>query len=434
MTAPTTLASPAPTTRRVVAASLIGTTIESYDLFIYGTAAVLIFPKVFFTNFDPVTGTVFSFLTFAASFVARPLGAIVLGHFGDRVGRKRLLVFSLFLMGSATFLIALLPGYDVIGPAAPILLVFLRICQGVGFGGEWGGAIIMVTEHAQPTRRALFSSVPQMGSPLGLIAANGLFLGLVAVLPAEAFDSWGWRIPFAVSIVLVVLGLYMRRRVDETPQFAALAARREQERLPFGKVLRRPLGFLLIAGSTIFMFGSYYLVTTFMLNYLGAGPGVPRTTALGCVLVASAVEAIAIPAFGALAGRIRGGLLMLAAVVLVAAWAFPMVLLANSGQPVLIAIGFSVFMIFHSMIYGPLGAVFPTLFETKFRYTGLGMGLNFGSLLGGGFAPLIATGLSGGAAVATFFIVLCAISAGFVIGVAVRTRAMNAAAIALPGE
>lgn len=420
-------------TRRVVGASVIGTTIETYDLFIYGTAAALVFPTVFFSSMDPVTATVFSFLTFAASFLARPVGAIVLGHFGDRIGRKKLLVFSLLLMGIATFLIALLPGYDAIGPLAPILLVLLRICQGIGFGGEWGGAIIMVTEHASPTRRALFASLPQVGSPVGFILANAAFLTLIAVLPEDAFMSWGWRIPFALSILLVLVGIYLRRRVDETPQFAELARRNERARLPFAKILRRPLGFILVAGSTIFMFGTYYLVSTYMLNFLTTQVEVERTTALTCLLIASFVQAIAIPVFGAFSARTGAGILMLASVILVALWSYPVILLSSTGSPVLITVAFSVYMIFHSMIYGPMGAAFPALFTTESRYTGLGMGLNFGSLIGGGFAPLIAAQLAAGPGIALFMVGLCVISVGFVIGVQVKMR-RSGGALLLPGE
>ena len=421
-------------TRRVVAASMVGTVIETYDLYIYGTAAALVFSTVFFPDMDPATALIFSFLTFAASFVARPVGAIVLGHFGDRIGRKAILILSLLIMGIGTFLIAFLPGFETIGPAAPIILIVLRICQGIGFGGEWGGAITMVTEHAPPGRRAFFASLPQLGSPIGFILANAIFLALIAAMPNEAFMSWGWRIPFFLSILLVALGFYIRKRVDETPQFKEMVAKKEQVRMPFFEVLRRPSGFILVTGSTIFMFGTFYLVATFMLSYLTNSVGLDRDTALLTVLIASVFQLISIPTFGALAAKVGGTRLMIAAAVGVAIWAFPLLALIDTGNFVLVTVAFSVFMILHSMIYGPMGAIFPALFHTSSRYTGLSMGLNFGSLIGGGFAPLIAVQLPNGHSVAVFLFVLALVSLGFIIGVFYKMRNNDRGFAALSGD
>lgn len=408
--------------RRVVSASVIGTTIETYDLFIYGTAAALVFPTVFFSNMDPATALVFSFLTFAASFLARPVGAIVLGHFGDRIGRKKLLIFSLLLMGFATFAIALLPGFDVIGPWAPLILVFLRILQGVGFGGEWAGAITMVNEFASPAKRALFSSLPQVGSPLGLISANLVFLVVVAVLPEEAFLAWGWRIPFVLSLALVFLGFYLRRQIDETPKFKEVEQAGERARVPFFEVLKRPLGFILVAGSSASLFGTYYIVTTYMLSALTGELGVERSVALTCLLVAAGVQAISIPFFGWLSARFNPAILMIGSVVFIAAWAFPLVALTASATPVLIGLGFVVYMICQTMMYGPMGSVYPELFDTRIRYTGLGMGLNIGGLLGGGLAPLVAAQIGFGPGLAVLMIGLCAFSLLFAVGVLIVLR------------
>lgn len=420
----TTTAESAPpsrkTVRRVVSASVIGTTIETYDLFIYGTAAALVFPTVFFSDMDPTTALIFSFLTFAASFLARPIGAIVLGHYGDLIGRKKVLIFSLLLMGVATFLIAFLPGYDVWGPAAPIILVVLRICQGVGFGGEWSGAITMVNEYASPSKRALFSSFPQVGSPLGLITANLMFLIITAVVPDDAFLEWGWRIPFLFSIVLVILGFWLRRQIDETPQFKKIEQQGRTADAPLLEVLKRPMGFILVAASSTSLFGTYYIVTTYMLSALTNQLDVPRAVALTCLLIAAGFQALTIPVFGWLAGRVRPGILMISSVVGIALWAVPLVLLTGSGTPALIGVGFAVYMILQTMFYGPMGSAFPALFDTRFRYTGLGMGLNIGGLLGGGIAPLIAAGIPFGTGIAVLMIVLCAFSFPFTVGVLVR--------------
>jgi len=409
------------TIRRVIGASVIGNTVETYDLFIYGTAAALVFPTVFFSNLDGPTAVLLSFLTFAASFVARPLGALVLGHFGDRIGRKRLLVFSLLLMGIATFAIALLPSYDAIGPAAPIILVFLRVCQGFGYGGEWSGAITMVSEYAPANRRPLYASFPQLGTPLGLVAANLAFIVVSTALPSEAFLEWGWRIPFVLSLLLVGVGFYLRRRVDESPAFKTMSKQGETARVPVLDMLRHPMGFILVAGSTIGAFGTYYVITTFLLNYV-TGQGVERSIALACVLLAAVIQGLGVLGWGALAGKVNPVLLLGASTVLIALWAFPLVALTATLTPLLIGLAFCVFMAFQSMFYGPMAGVFHGLFPTRYRYTGLGMGLNIGGLLGGGIAPLIAVQIPFGTGTAVMIVVFAAISLLFVVGIAARRR------------
>ncbi|MCS5721695.1 MHS family MFS transporter [Herbiconiux sp. CPCC 203407] len=413
------------TIRRVVGASVIGNTIETYDLFIYGTAAALVFPTVFFSNLDGTAAVLFSFLTFGASFLARPLGAIILGHFGDRIGRKKLLVFSLLLMGIATFAIALLPGYDAWGPAAPIILVLLRICQGFGYGGEWSGAITMVSEYAPANKRSLFTSFPQVGTPLGLIAANLIFIIMSAVLPNDQFLSWGWRVPFLLSIVLVGVGFYLRRRVDETPQFKELEKKGDKSKAPLLDVLRHPSGLLLVTGSTIAAFGIYYVVTTYLLSYVTGTEGIDRSIALTCLLVAAAVQGLGVLGWGWLSGKVNPTKLLLVSVIFMGLWAFPLVWLTATAVPLLIGVAFVGFMAIQSMFYGPMGGVFHGLFDTRYRYTGLGMGLNLGGLLGGGIAPLIAVTIPFGPGIAVMVIVMAVISLLFVIGIMVRWRALH---------
>lgn len=379
---------------KVAFASFIGTAIEFYDFYIYGTAAALVLGGVFFPEFSDAAGTLAAFATFAVAFFARPLGAVVFGHYGDRVGRKAILIFSLLVMGVSTFLIGLLPGFAAIGIAAPILLVLLRFLQGLGLGGEWGGAVLLVTEHAPQNRRGFYSSFPQMGPAVGFLLSSGLFLVLTLTLSGAQFDSWGWRVPFLLSAVLVVIGLYVRATIAETPVFKRAMESGERARVPVLEMARTyPAVLVLTSGGMILAYVLFYVVTTFSLAYGTTELGVPRTTMLYCTMIAIALMGVSIPFFAALSDRIGRRRLCMGAAALAVLWAFPLFWLLETRNPVLIALSFSVCMVIFAMLYGPMGAFLPELYGTRLRYTGASVSYNLGGVLGGALAPIIATQL-----------------------------------------
>ncbi|MFJ8942562.1 MFS transporter [Streptomyces sp. NPDC102395] len=404
MASGTTAPPPPANLKRIVTASLIGTTIEWYDFFLYGSAAALVFNKLFFPDSDPLVGTLLSFLTYAVGFAARPLGALVFGHFGDRLGRKKLLVLSLLLMGGATFAIGLLPTHASVGSAAPVLLTLLRLVQGFALGGEWGGAVLLVSEHGDARRRGFWASWPQTGAPAGQLLATGVLSLLTAVLSDAAFVSWGWRIPFLLSGVLVIVGLWIRLSVDESPVFrqalAQAAARKatqaaaDAEKLPLVSVLRHHWRDVLVAmGARMAENISYYVVTAFILVYATTSAGVSKQTALNAVLIASAVHFAVIPAWGALSDRIGRRPVYLVGAVGVGLWMFPFFTLVDTGRFGSLVLAVTVGLVLHGAMYAPQAAFFSEMFATRMRYSGASIGAQFASVAAGAPAPLIATAL-----------------------------------------
>jgi MFS family permease len=322
----------APSRSRIAVASFIGTAIEFYDFYIYGTAAALVFNKLFFPSFSATAGTLAALATFAVGFIARPVGAILFGHFGDRLGRKRMLIAALLVMGLSTVAIGLVPSYATIGVAAPIALVVLRFAQGIGLGGEWGGAVLLATEYAPAGKRGLYSAFPQLGPAVGFVLGNALFLILNATMSNETFAAWGWRVPFLASAVLLAVGYYIRMRIAETPVFQAAVEARERARVPFVELLRRQPGVLVLATlSFILAHTIFYTVTTFCLSYGTATLKIPRSTMLVGAIVAAAVMGVATLASAQLSDRLGRRRLCMGAAVLAAVWAFPLFALLQTG-------------------------------------------------------------------------------------------------------
>ncbi|WP_405740301.1 MFS transporter [Streptomyces sp. NBC_01525] len=380
--------------RRVAVASFIGTAIEFYDFYIYGTAAALVLNEAFFPGLDPANATLASFSTYAVAFAARPLGSLIFGHFGDRVGRKSVLVASLLMMGLSTACVGLLPGYGTLGIWAPLLLVLLRFVQGIGLGGEWGGAALLAVEHAPKRRRGLYAAFPQLGPSVGFFAATGVFWLLSAVLDDAAFRSWGWRVPFLLSFLLVGVGLFVRLKISETPVFAKVRAAQEAGRVPALDVFRRhPKELLLGAGGMIIAYGLFYTATTYCLAYTTGTLGISRNTMLGlsliaCLFLAAGTWLAATRSDGS--GRRK---LVLAGTGLAVVWGLVLFPLLDTGQPVLIALGIGGALFCMGVVYGPMGAYLPELFGATVRYSGASLAYNLGGVLGGAVAPLVATRL-----------------------------------------
>lgn len=379
---------------KVAFASFIGTAIEFYDFYIYGTAAALVLGGIFFPEFSAAAGTLAAFATFAVAFVARPVGSVLFGHFGDRVGRKAMLILSLLLMGTATVLIGLLPGYAAIGLAAPVLLVVLRFLQGLGLGGEWGGAVLMATEYAPEGKRGLYSAFPQLGAPVGFLMSSGFFLILSLSLSEAQFAAWGWRLPFLFSVVLVGVGLYVRSTIAETPVFREAMERQERARVPAWEMIRGyPLALLLSTGAMTLAHTLFYTTTTFSLSYGTETLDLSQSTLLYCTMIAVAVMGAGVPIFASLSDRVGRRRMCLLGAGLAVLWAFPLFWLLNTGNTLLIALAFSVNMTAFAMLYAPMGAFLPELYGTRMRYTGASVSYNLSGIVGGGLTPLIAASL-----------------------------------------
>ncbi|MFG3108056.1 MFS transporter [Streptomyces tendae] len=431
MSSPAT-APPAPNNlKRIVAASLIGTTIEWYDFFLYGSAAALVFNELFFPDSDPLVGTLLSFLTYAVGFAARPVGALVFGHYGDRLGRKKLLVLSLLMMGGATFAIGLLPTHATVGTAAPVLLTVLRLVQGFALGGEWGGAVLLVSEHGDARRRGFWASWPQTGAPAGQLLATGVLSLLTAVLSDAAFNSWGWRIPFLLSGALVMVGLWIRLSVDESPVFKQALAQAESrkakaEPLPLVAVVRYHWRDVLIAmGARMAENISYYVITAFILVYATSAADVSKQTALNAVLIASAVHFAVIPAWGTLSDRIGRRPVYLLGAAGVGLWMFPFFMLIDSGDFGSMLLAVTVGLVLHGAMYAPQAAFFSEMFATRMRYSGASIGAQFASVAAGAPAPLIATALLSeydSSTPISLYVIASVVLTLFAVGVARETR------------
>ena len=380
--------------RTVVGASLIGTTIEWFDFFIYGVASALVFNRLFFPSFEPLTGTLLAFSTYALGFLARPLGGVIFGHFGDRIGRKTLLMISLLVMGLSTTAIGLLPTYDQIGVWAPVLLIALRLLQGFAGGGEWGGAVLIVAEVAPARTRGFWTSWPQVGAPAGNLLAAGVFAASSALLPEDDFQAWGWRIPFLMSIVLVAVGWWLRRAVAESAVFVQEAAKEGLVRFPAVEVIRRKWRALLTGGGL--RFGEnicYYVVATFSITYLTEIRGGDRSLVLNAVLIGSALECLSMPFFAALSDRVGRRWVYGAGAVCVAGW-FPIFFgLLDVGNAWSVGLAVTVAMIAHGAMYAPQGAMITELFPTRLRYSGASIAYQATSIFAGSLAPIIALSL-----------------------------------------
>ncbi|WP_433219790.1 MFS transporter [Dactylosporangium sp. CS-047395] len=377
--------------KRVIIASLVGTSLEWYDFFLYGSAAALVFGKLFFPSFASVTGTLLAFATYAVGFVARPLGGIVFGHFGDRVGRKGVLVVTLVLMGGATFAIGLLPTYATWGAAAPILLVALRFLQGLGLGGEWGGAVVMTMEHGGDERRGLNASWPQVGVPAGNLLAAGVLWLLNTVQTDAVFLSWGWRVPFLLSGVLILVGLWIRFTVAESPQFVAVD---RTAQMPLLEVLtRHPRALLVAMAARVGTDVAFYVFTLYVLTYVTGTVKLPRDYALSAVLIGSALQLVLIPLFGALSDRVGRRPVYAAGAIGAALWAFAFFPLLDTGNRAAIVLAVVVALVAHAAMYGPQAAFVAEQFSTRLRYSGASMGYQIAGIFGGALAPIIAVKL-----------------------------------------
>ena len=387
--------------RRVALTSLAGTSIEWYDFFLYGTVAAVIFPKAFFPqDLPPMVLLIISFSTFAVGFIARPLGGLIFGHFGDRVGRKRTLVVALMMMGAATTLIGLLPTYAAIGVAAPLILVLLRFVQGLAIGGQWGGAMLLVTESAPADQRGWYGAYAQAGAPVGVILANLAFIGVSSSMSEEAFMDWGWRLPFIASIVLIGISMYVQLRLEDTEAFKALQESQDGEASdqpiaasPVVEAIRKyPKRIMLAAGAFLSVQVTFYILIAFIIAYGVTAPelALSRDTMLTAVLIAAAIMVPSQFYFSGLSDRVGRKQIYRWGAILTGLWGFALFPLINTGEPLMIVIAVTLGLTFLGMQYGPQAAYFTELFTTEVRYSGASLGYQIGAILGGALAPTIA--------------------------------------------
>ncbi|MGY6269304.1 MFS transporter [Achromobacter denitrificans] len=383
--------------RRVVAASLIGATIEWYDFFLYGVVAGIVFNKLYFPAGDPLVSTMLAYTTFAVGFVTRPLGGLIFGHFGDRIGRKSMLVMTLMIMGVATFLIGLVPTYESIGIWAPILLLLLRVFQGIGLGGEWGGAVLMAYEYAPPGKKGFYASLPQIGLAIGLCLASGTVALLSTLLTDAQFMAWGWRVAFLASAAMVLVGMYIRLNIKETPEFAAVKKNNAESRIPFADMFRRYPGNVFKGMGARYIDGVFFNVFgVFSISYLTQTVQITRTEALIGVMAAALVMCFFIPFFGRLSDRVGRTRVYFWGSLITAAAAFPgfWLMLNSQGSVMLIWLAIIVpFGILYAAVYGPEAALFCELFDAKVRYTGISFVYQFSGIFASGITPIIATAL-----------------------------------------
>ncbi|ONF73652.1 MFS transporter [Amycolatopsis keratiniphila] len=404
------------TMRRIAIASGTGTVIEYYDFFIFATAAALVFPKVFFPALGSAAGVVASFATLGVAFVARPVGSVLFGHFGDRLGRKRTLVTTLLVMGLATALVGLMPTAEQIGVTAPILIVILRFLQGLAVGGEWTGATLMAAESAPKAKRGFWSMFGALGGSIGFVLASVTFLIIGETMSDETFHSYGWRIPFIASLLLIAIGLFVRLKIDETPVFKGEVSQRGTARAPFVEALKsQPREIAFASGVLVMTFAFYYLAVGYLINYGTAVLKLPRTTVLLIGIAAGLVFGLAIVLGAAYSDRVGRKKVIVAGNAVAVVWALALFPILDSASTVTFAIGSCVTTLIAGFAYGPVGAFMPELFHTRYRYTATGFSYNIAGVLGGAVPPLVAAAITaayGGFAFGIFLTVLCLISLG----------------------
>ncbi|MEV5037798.1 MHS family MFS transporter [Peribacillus frigoritolerans] len=380
--------------RRILIASLVGSSIEWFDYFLYGTVSALVFNQLFFVNEDPTIGLLLSYASFALAFFIRPFGGVIFSHIGDRIGRKKTLVLTLSLMGVATFGMGLLPTYQAVGIWAPILLITLRLVQGLGIGGEWGGALLLAVEYAPAEKRGLFGAIPQMGVTIGMLLGT-VALSIMTLLPDNAFMTWGWRIPFIFSALLVFFGLWIRKGIDETPSFKKVKESGEVPKLPIVETLKNYWREVLIAvGAKVVETAPFYIFSTFVVSYATANLGFSRTATLTAVMIATIITTILIPIMGNLSDKIGRKKLFIGGTIGMALFAFPYFWLLQQKSILLLIVATVIGLgVIWAPITAVLGTMFSEIFDAKIRYTGITLGYQIGAALAGGTAPLVATAL-----------------------------------------
>ncbi|CAH0291075.1 Proline/betaine transporter [Peribacillus sp. Bi134] len=380
--------------RRILIASLVGSSIEWFDYFLYGTVAALVFNQLFFVNEDPTIGLLLSYASFALAFFIRPFGGVIFSHIGDRIGRKKTLVITLSLMGVATFGMGLLPTYQAVGIWAPILLITLRLVQGLGIGGEWGGALLLAVEYAPAEKRGLFGAIPQMGVTIGMLLGT-IALSIMTLLPESAFMTWGWRLPFIFSAFLVFFGLWIRKGIDETPSFKKVKESGEVPKLPIVETLKNYWREVIIAvGAKVVETAPFYIFSTFVVSYATSNLGFSRTATLTAVMIATIITTILIPFMGMLSDKMGRKKLFIGGTIGMALFAFPYFWLLQQKSVLLLIIATVIGLgVIWAPITAVLGTMFSEIFDARIRYTGITLGYQIGAALAGGTAPLVATAL-----------------------------------------